>query len=196
TKNIGSGVYLIALLLVAIGLISADNPIWRWVAPIGGGFFVAVTCLLLIADLSHPFRFWRIFWRSRWESWLVKGGLILVAYTAVLLVHFLSSIAGATWLSQWLMFLGAPLAIGSSIYTAWLFGQSKARELWQTPLLAPHLLTQAIAAGAALMVPFAMMLAPAATQVVLWITAAATLLHLIFVLAESGSAAASELLRV
>src|SRR5690625_2630895 len=156
TKNIGSGVYLIALLLVAIGLISADNPIWRWVAPIGGGFFVAVTCLLLIADLSHPFRFWRIFWRPQWNSWLVKGGVILVAYTAVLAGHFASSIAGATWVSKWLMFPGVPLAVASSIYTAWLFGQSKARDLWQTPLLAPHLLTQSMAAGSAFVVPFAM----------------------------------------
>lgn len=196
TKNIGSGIYLMALLLVATGFMSADNPVWRWVAPIGGGFFVAVTCLLLIADLSHPFRFWRIFWRPQWGSWLVKGGLILVAFTAVLAVHFASSVAGATWLSKWLMFLGAPLAIGSSIYTAWLFGQSKARELWQTPLLAPHLLTQAIAAGSALLVPFVMFLAPATTQFVLWVTAAATLLHLIFVLAELTSPTTSEHLRV
>src|SRR5699024_10538804 len=101
-----------------------------------------------------------------------------------------------TWLSQWLMFLGAPLAIGSSIYTAWLFGQSKARELWQTPLLAPHLLTQAIAAGSALLVPSVMVLAPAATQFVLWVTAAATLLHLIFVLAELTAPTTSEHLRV
>lgn len=75
TKNIGSGIYLVALMLVASGLISPDNPLWRWIAPIGGGFFVAVTCLLLVADLSHPFRFWLIFWRPHWSSWLVKGGL-------------------------------------------------------------------------------------------------------------------------
>lgn len=196
TKNIGSGIYLMALLLVAIGYLSVDNPLWRWVAPIGGGFFVAATCLLLIADLSHPFRFWRIFWRPQWNSWLVKGGVILVAYTAILAGHFASSIAGATWISKMLMFPGVPLAIASSIYTAWLFGQSKARDLWQTPLLAPHLLTQSMATGSAFVVPFSMVFAPGTTQFVLWVTAAATLLHLIFVLAELAAPTSSEHVRV
>lgn len=184
TKNIGSGVYLLALMLVASGMIEAGNPLWRWVAPIGGGFFVAVTCLLLIADLAHPFRFWLIFWRPQWRSWLVKGGVILVAYSVLLLVHFIASIAGAMAVTTGLMIPGAILAIMSSIYTAFLFGQSKGRDLWQNPLLAPHLLVQAIATGAALLVPFAMAFAPNATQMLLWWTAGATLAHLAFVAAE------------
>ena len=196
TKNIGSGIYLMAWLLVATGFMEASNPLWRWVAPIGGGFFVAVTCLLLVADLSHPFRFWMIFWRGRWESWLVKGGAILVAYSALLLLHFISSILGATWVSVWLMAPGAILAVLSSIYTAFLFGQAKARDLWQNPLLAPHLLTQAMAAGAAVVVPFAMIFAPQTTQFVLWMTGAATLLHLVFVGAEFTAPSPSEHARI
>lgn len=196
TKNIGSGIYLLAFLLVVTGTMSADNPLWRWVAPIGGGFFVAATCLLLIADLSHPFRFWLIFWRPQWSSWLVKGGMILVAYSAVLLAHFIASIVGATDASIWLMGPGVPLAIASSIYTAWLFGQAKARDLWQNPLLAPHLLTQAMAAGSAFVVPFALGFAPAATPFVLWVTGAATLLHLVFVAAEFTAPTPSEHVRI
>lgn len=196
TKNIGSGIYLLAFLLVATGLIDTDNPLWRWVAPIGGGFFVAATCLLLIADLSHPFRFWLIFWHPQWDSWLVKGGVILVAYNTVLFLHFLTSIGGASTLSIWLMIPGVPLAIATSIYTAWLFGQSKARDLWQTPLLAPHLLTQAIATGAAFMAPFVMIFAPDAAPFALWTTGAATLLHLVFVGAEFTVSTPSEHTRI
>ncbi|MGB7758042.1 MAG: 4Fe-4S dicluster domain-containing protein [Salinisphaera sp.] len=196
TKNIGSGIYLMALLLVVTGFMDASNPLWRWVAPVGGGFFVAATCVLLIADLSHPFRFWLIFWRPQWNSWLVKGGVILVAYSAVLAIHFLASILGADWLSLALGVPGALLAVMSSIYTAFLFGQAKARDLWQNPLLAPHLLTQAMAAGSAFVVPFAMIFAPETTQFVLWMTGAATLLHLVFVGAEFTAPSPSEHARV
>ena len=44
---------------------------------------------------------------------------------------------------------GIPLALATAVYTAYLFAQAKARDLWQNPLLAPHLLVQAILAGAA-----------------------------------------------
>ena len=41
------------------------------------------------------------------------------------------------------------LAAGTAGYTAFLFGQCEGRDLWQTPLLLPILLAQAIAAGGA-----------------------------------------------
>ncbi|TAM85885.1 MAG: 4Fe-4S dicluster domain-containing protein, partial [Candidimonas sp.] len=143
TKNLACGIYLMAWLMVTFHFISVDNPIWLWVAPLGSALFVVITCLLLIADLEHPFRFWLILWRPHWNSWLFRGGLILIAYAALLAIHFISSIAYAPWLSDDLAPLGVVLAIGTSIYTAWLFGASKARDLWQNPLLAPHLLAQA-----------------------------------------------------
>jgi Ni/Fe-hydrogenase subunit HybB-like protein len=88
-----------------------------------------------------------------------------------------------------LMVPGVVLAIASSIYTAFLFGQAKGRDLWQNPLLAPHLLVQAIATGAALLVPLAMAFAPNATGILLWWTAGATLAHLAFVAAEVSAPA-------
>jgi len=41
---------------------------------------------------------------------------------------------------------GIPLSIMAAVYTAYLFAQARARDLWQSPLLAPHLLVQAIIA--------------------------------------------------
>jgi hypothetical protein len=38
------------------------------------------------------------------------------------------------------------------VYTAYLFAQSKARDLWQNPLLPPHMAVQAVLAGAAALV--------------------------------------------
>lgn len=187
TKNVGSGVYLVALMMVVSGLLSPANPLWRWAVPLLGGAFIAATCLLLIGDLSHPLRFWKIFARPQWQSWLVKGGLILVGYSAVLAAHFLAAVEGGTRATVALMWPGAVLAILASIYTAFLFGQAKARDLWQTPLLAPHLLVQALAVGAALLVPFAFWLAPATLLPLMWLTAGASLVHLAFVAAEVAS---------
>ena len=48
--------------------------------------------------------------------------------------------------------LAAPtalLAAATAGYTAYLFAQCEGRDLWQTPLLLPMLLTQAATAGAA-----------------------------------------------
>src|SRR5213080_2385020 len=41
----------------------------------------------------------------------------------------------------------------TALYTAFLFGQAKGRDLWQSPLLAPHLVVQALAAGSSLFRP-------------------------------------------
>jgi hypothetical protein len=49
--------------------------------------------------------------------------------------------------------LTALLAAATATYTAMLFGQAKGRDLWQSALLGPHLLVQALVAGAALFAP-------------------------------------------
>ena len=39
-------------------------------------------------------------------------------------------------------------------YTAFLFAQCEGRDLWQTKLLLPHLLVQAVLCGAVVLIPF------------------------------------------
>ena len=51
--------------------------------------------------------------------------------------------------------VGAPLAGMAAVYTGYLFAQAKARDLWQSPLLPPHLLVQAFVAGSAALLPLA-----------------------------------------
>ena len=41
--------------------------------------------------------------------------------------------------------------MGTAIYTAFLFAQARARDLWQSPLLPPHLAVQAFLAGGAVL---------------------------------------------
>lgn len=151
TKGIASGVYLVAALLVLFGVLRSDNALWVWVAPIVSSAFLAITGLLLLWDLEHPSRFYMIFTRPQWRSWLVKGAFIIAGYSAVLGLHFIASILDWPAVHWWLIIPGIPLSIMTAIYTAYLFAQAKARDLWQNPLLPPHLLVQALLLGSAVL---------------------------------------------
>ncbi|HKF17760.1 MAG TPA: 4Fe-4S dicluster domain-containing protein [Candidatus Dormibacteraeota bacterium] len=142
TKGVGAGVYLAALLL---GMGSG----WPVVTPLLSGIFLAMTGLILIADLEHPLRFVLIFRRPQWRSWLVRGAVVISLYGAALVAQFTLGVAGQVQLTHWMALGAAPLAVLTAVYTAYLFAQARARDLWQSPLLAPHMLVQALMLGAA-----------------------------------------------
>ena len=83
-----------------------------------------------------------------------------------------------------LAWAGAPLALLTAIYTAFLFAQAKARDLWQSPLLAPHMAVHTVLAGAAALLPAAVFFDSAALPALQWALAAAVVLHLAFVAGE------------
>jgi Fe-S-cluster-containing dehydrogenase component/formate-dependent nitrite reductase membrane component NrfD len=198
TKGIAAGVYLVAALLVALGRLSVSSPLWLLGVPVLGGAFLAATGALLIWDLEHPERFFLLFTRPQWRSWLVRGAFLLGAYALVLALHFLAGLAGRPELTRPLLWLGLPLALLTAVYTAYLFAQAKGRDLWQNPLLPPHLTVQAVLAGAAalaLAVPLAGNLLPPEAGAsagtsggllpgLLGILAVACLLHLALALGE------------
>ena len=186
TKGIASGAYLIPAFLLLFGRLTAESPVWKWVAPIVAGVFLALTGFILIADLDHPERFHLIFTRRQWRSWLVRGAFIIAGYTAVLALHFLASFLGATGqhLQNALIGLGVPLSVLTAVYTAYLFAQATARDLWQNPLLPLHFVVQALLAGAAVLLPVAAALEPTVVSPLVWILSAACLLHLLLVLGE------------
>ncbi|MGI9166713.1 MAG: 4Fe-4S dicluster domain-containing protein [Pyrinomonadaceae bacterium] len=190
TKGIAAGAYLIPLLLVLFGFLRPESAMWLWVAPVLSGVFLAITGGLLILDLEHPERFHLIFTRPQWHSWLVKGAFIIAGYTLVVAFHFFASWFGAHWLHRWLMIPGLPLSVMTAVYTAYLFAQAKARDMWQNPLLPPHLLTQSLLVGAAALLPFAARFEPATpldpgiVLPLLWILGATSLLHMLMVWGE------------
>jgi len=184
TKGIAAGAYLVAALLLLTGFIAAADPLWNWVAPVMGGAFLGLTGAILIWDLEHPARFYYIFTKAQTRSWLVRGGFIIGGYSGALALHFLGTLAGSgNW--QYLALIpGIPLAIGTAVYTAYLFAQARARDLWQSPLLPPHLLVQALLVGAAALLPAAQWLSPGAVQPLLWVLAGSALIHLLMVFGE------------
>ncbi|HEX6076565.1 MAG TPA: 4Fe-4S dicluster domain-containing protein [Micromonosporaceae bacterium] len=186
TKSIAAGAYLVPLLLVLLGRLNSDHPLWVWATPLVSGVFLAITAGVLIADLEHPERFYLILTRPQWRSWLVRGGIILSGFTAALGLHLLGSLTGIAGLRVAAAVIGAPLALLTAVYTAYLLAQAKARDLWQNPLLPPHMAVQAVLAGSAVLLPvLALNGEPAARDATAWLLAAAALTHLLFLAGET-----------
>ncbi len=184
TKGISAGAYLVPLALVLFGFMKWTNPLFSIVSPLLALIFLGITGILLIADLKHPSRFYMIFTRPQWKSWLVRGGFIIGVYGAIMTLQLIAGILKIPAMEKILAFPGVPLAVMTEIYTAYLFAQAKARDLWQNPLLPPHLFAQAIFLGAA---AFSLIdYNPAAQMALLWIVAVAGIVHLLFVLGESS----------
>jgi Polysulphide reductase, NrfD len=149
TKSIAAGAFLVPALRAMAG----GEPV-RGVHVLVALAALGLTGALLVVDLRQPTRFLWTLTRPQWRSWLVRGAYVITAYGGLLTLHLLDALG---WLPfAWpriLVGLTALLAAGTALYTAFLFGQSKGRDLWQSPLLAPHLAVQALAAGAALFEP-------------------------------------------
>ena len=108
-------------------------------------FFTLVTCALLISDLHQPKRFYFLLTKPNPRSWLVRGGWILS-------VHGVLSLFWISGLSS-MVVAGAslPVALATSIYTAFLFRQARGRELWSEDSLLPWTLgLQTVAAASAI----------------------------------------------
>jgi formate-dependent nitrite reductase membrane component NrfD len=185
TKGIAAGAYLAAALLLLTGVLGAGGPMWSWAAAAVATVFLGITGGLLLWDLEHPARFYMIFTRPQWQSWLVRGAFIISGFGAVLALHLLAALAGWSWLPRPLLGLGLPLGALTAVYTAYLFAQAKGRDLWQNPLLPPHFLVQALLAGSAALVPVAAALEPAALPGLLWLLSGSSSVHLLMVAGET-----------
>jgi Fe-S-cluster-containing dehydrogenase component/formate-dependent nitrite reductase membrane component NrfD len=183
TKAIAAGSYLVAAAMVMFGQLDAAGAFFRWTTPLLSAIFLALTTVLLIADLEHPERFYMVLTRPQWRSWLARGGVILTGFGAMLGLHLLWTFLGRT---PPLVVAGIAslFAAGAGVYTAWLFAQAKARDLWQSPLLPPqHLVHSLLAGSAALLIAAAFTsrdLLPLLTR----LTAIAAIVHLLFIIAE------------
>ncbi len=148
TKAIAAGVMLVASLLVLMGHSDVQAAVGV-VPPMIAGAFLGLTGFLLVTDLKQPGRFHYILTRGNHTSWLVKGAYILSAFAAVVGLWWLAGLTNSAGLIEILAIPAVLGALGTAGYTAFLFGQCEGRDLWQTPLLLPTLLAQAVTAGGA-----------------------------------------------
>jgi Fe-S-cluster-containing dehydrogenase component/formate-dependent nitrite reductase membrane component NrfD len=152
TKSIGTGVMIVAALVLAFyglsGTLSSPmNDLLGIGAPVIGGFFIAVTLILLIADLKRPDRALFLVMKANLTSWLVWGGYILGIFGVLEAAWFISALLGLTDILRWLFIPAMLFGAAGAGYTAFLFGQAEGRDFWQSPLLLPILLVQAVIAG-------------------------------------------------
>ncbi len=148
TKAIAAGVMLVAALLVLLGH-GDEQAAVGVVPPMIAGAFLGFTGVLLIWDLKQPMRFHYLLTRGNWTSWLVKGAYVLMAFAIVCGLWWLAGVTGNGGVLQILAVPAVLGALGTAGYTAYLFAQCEGRDLWQTPLLLPILLAQAVTAGGA-----------------------------------------------
>lgn len=192
TKSVAAGAYLVGLLLCVLGATAWSDPLILWAAPLLALTFLALTGVVLVSDLEHPERFFLILTRPQLRSWLARGAFIITFYGLALCAHLVASAESAFAALPVIAMLAGALAVLTSIYTAFLFNQSKGRDLWQGRILAPHLLVQAIMAGAAVLLPFAARLSPAALVPLGWMLVGSAALHLFCVVLEIATAHPTE----
>ncbi len=148
TKAIAAGVMALAALLVVLGHADAQAAVGVTPAVVAG-LGLAATGVLLVWDLKQPARFHYLLLMGNRSSWLVKGAYVLMAFAAVAGLWFIGGVAGSEGLLRWLVVPAVLGAAATAGYTAFLFGQCEGRDLWQSPLLLPVLLAQAVTAGGA-----------------------------------------------
>jgi Fe-S-cluster-containing dehydrogenase component len=149
TKSLAAGVFMVPALRSFLE--PGAYPLRAGISLLAA-FFLAVTGLLLIADLRQPQRFLWTLTRPQWRSWLVRGSYAIAGYGLLLGLNIILGFQ-RTDPPRLLVSLTLLLAVVTAVYTAFLFGQAKGRDLWQSPLLAPHLMIQALVAGAAVVAP-------------------------------------------
>ncbi|HET9074109.1 MAG TPA: 4Fe-4S dicluster domain-containing protein [Solirubrobacteraceae bacterium] len=195
TKGIAAGALAVAIMIAYLGGLSFHSDLVRYVAPAVSLAFLGFTGVLLIWDLKHPLRFYMIFTKHQWRSWLVRGSFIIGFFGAVATLFLLfgvlggagaMSVSAANSVERILGGFVVAGAAGTACYTAFLFAQAKARDLWQSPLLPPHLAVQAAMIGAAALLPFAdaMSSAHTARHILEVVLAVAAATHLVMVAGE------------
>jgi Fe-S-cluster-containing dehydrogenase component/formate-dependent nitrite reductase membrane component NrfD len=149
TKSIAAGAFLIPALLMLGGIIDTSTVLLGTTSLISG-VFLALTGVLLVLDLDRPKRFHWVLLRPNWRSWLVKGAYIISGFGLFLGLVVLDWLTGSSLLTHPVVLgIGSLLAAATAIYTAFLFSQSKGRDLWQSPAMPIHMLTQAVIGGGA-----------------------------------------------
>lgn len=191
TKSIGTGTMIVAALALSLyglsGTLSSNtNALLGIDAPVIGGFFTALTLLLLIVDLKRPGRALFLLTKPNPTSWLVWGGYILGILGLIEVAWFIASLLGSSEVLRGLLIPAALFGIAGAGYTAFLFGQAEGRDFWQSPLLLPILLTQAALAGSAALGLLSWVLNAGSALSTLFTTVLliATILHVLLILLE------------
>jgi len=165
TKAVATGTFLMmAIWILFIGELSRASEMNGLIVSL---IFMGLTGGFLVKDLDRPDRFLYVILRPQWKSWLVRGAYIITIFGGLVALKLVGNIFEISMNWNWI--IGGIFAILGAVYTAFLFAQARARDLWQTPIQsAIHMLVHAIMAGSVVM----MVVAPESSQwmanILLW----------------------------
>lgn len=175
--GLSAGMFFVSAL--ATYLRDGDRPAYPRIARLGAMMApwpVAIGSTLLIFDLGHWYRFYKLFTNFEWHSPMSIGAWLLGGFTLVTLAAFWAWLKQETidrfvaalprrlrFLKvvdrQWrrtarrsLAMIGFPLSIGVGIYTGVLLGAVQARPFWNTNLVAQMFLFSALSTGCAALI--------------------------------------------
>jgi Fe-S-cluster-containing dehydrogenase component/formate-dependent nitrite reductase membrane component NrfD len=147
SKGIAAGAMMLAALLLLVGV--GDSALGDLVPGVLALVGIAVTGLFLVSDLKQPKRAIYLFTRPQWRSWLAIGAQCINLAAVAALAFVVASLLGADDLRDVLAWVMVPAGLLLAGYTAFLFNQCEGRDLWQSQLLLPHTIVNAIVAGSA-----------------------------------------------
>ncbi len=142
-KSIAAGVALVSV----VAALSGQGPAQLGRGPLALALAaLTVTCICLIADLKRPERFYLLFLRPNWNSWLARGTFVLALFGGLLAAALVvPTLTGPPAVAVVI----AVLALFAACYTGWLFGQARGRVLWMMRGYPLQLAVQALLAGSA-----------------------------------------------
>jgi Fe-S-cluster-containing dehydrogenase component len=85
TKSVSAGALMMAA-LDRFMLLTRGDALFDTAAPVVALVFLAITMGLLVLDLKRPDRFHYVLLKGNWQSWLVRGAWILMAYGLIALL--------------------------------------------------------------------------------------------------------------
>jgi Fe-S-cluster-containing dehydrogenase component/formate-dependent nitrite reductase membrane component NrfD len=146
SKGIAAGAMLLAVLMLVIG---SRGSLLADVIPASLALAgIALTGIFLVSDLKQPLRFYYLFTRPQWRSWLAIGSQLINVAALVATAFLIAALLGADGVRDALRWPMVPAGVMLAAYTAFLFNQCEGRDLWQSPLLLPHTIVNALVAGA------------------------------------------------
>jgi formate-dependent nitrite reductase membrane component NrfD len=147
--GLGGGAYVTGVVAGFLG------EAWLTIARIGvslGFPCVAMGCLLLLADLGSPGKFWRAAMRPN-TSWIARGTIIITIFMILGVLHIalwlwpFNTLAEATGARNFIGILGVVFAFGTMIYTGILLGAARPIAFWSTAMLPLLFLVSALSTG-------------------------------------------------
>ncbi|MGI9586228.1 MAG: 4Fe-4S dicluster domain-containing protein [Acidimicrobiia bacterium] len=146
TKAISAGIAIAAAMALLFGA-EIESTWMRLGAPFVGAAFLLATGVVLVWDLKRPDRFYYLLTKGNMDSWLVRGAWILTAQALAFAMWILAALAGVDVVTGLAIWIAAVIGLGTAGYTAFLFGQARGRELWNSSTLVWHMIAAAFAVG-------------------------------------------------